>query len=277
MDAIGVDFQLSDKFNAEAELYLSESAPSSREQSPTPDDSNKSSTPDSISVSSLASSTVHRLASNDPIDSREQRKGSNTWSYDSESSSYRFASDLATGTTVPVSGASLDIPHQRRSTSSTTSSSSSSESRPTVSSLYISEYLTPSINYERQTTEQLLIALIGRAFDQPNKLATLLQERVKRIDDVPVAKFMPFTVKRKVLSKGSFSVRELKDHDLICLCYNASEARILLTGPDGYYSALLRLIERVMGVSAHVIVISICTIILFFFFPRFQQDCFLDF
>ena len=164
---------------------------------------------------------------------------------------YQTSSSLATATTVPVS----DHPHDRdarwsKHSTSSTSSSSSTDSRTTAgASLYIPEYLTPSISYERQTPDQLLVALIGRAFDQPEKLASLLQEQVRKLidSDTPVAKFTPFTVKRKALCRGNFDSRELKKHDLICMCYNASEARILLTGHDGYYSTLLKQIEIMMG------------------------------
>ena len=158
---------------------------------------------------------------------------------------YQTSSDLATGTTVPVG----DERGSKRSTSSTSSSTSSNESRSAGASLYIPEYLTPSISYDRQSENQLLIALIGRAFDQPVKLASLLQQQVTKPPNIetPVAKFTPFTVKRKALCRGNFDNAELKKHDLICLCYNASEARILLTGQDGYYTALLKQIEHFMG------------------------------
>ena len=164
--------------------------------------------------------------------------------------SYQTSSDLATSTTVPV-GESTDDPRVqgRTSTSSTSSNSSSGDSRIVGTSLYIPEFLTPSISYGRQSPHQLLIALIGRAFDQPEKLASQLQQLVPKMEncETPIAKFTPFTVKRKTLCRGYFDSSELKQHDLICLCYNASEARILLTGQDGYYTALLRQIEVQLG------------------------------
>lgn len=167
-------------------------------------------------------------------------------------SSYQTSGDLATGTTVPVSD-QVDFRDAKlgKTSTSSTSSSSSNESRTVGASLYIPEYLTPSISYDRQAPNQLLIALLGRAFDQTEKLSSSLQELVCRLpntETTPVAKFIPFTVKRKALCRGNFDSRELKKHDLICLCYNASEARILLTGQDGYYTALLKQIEILMGI-----------------------------
>ena len=63
----------------------------------------------------------------------------------------------------------------------------------------------------------------------------------------PTVKFVPFTMKRATLMRGSFSSTELLKYDLVCMCYNASEARILLTGTDGFYSMLLRHVEAVLG------------------------------
>ena len=177
----------------------------------------------------------------------EETDGKNSYSESDSSSSlssYQTSGDLATGTTVPVS----NFTDSKRSTSST-SSASSIESLVTGVSLYIPEYLTPSISYDRQSPGQLLVAVIGRAFDQPEQLASSLQELVEKLPntEIPVAKFTPFTVKRKALCRGNFDSGELKKHDLICMCYNASEARILLTGQDGYYTTLLRQVEVLMG------------------------------
>jgi hypothetical protein len=172
-------------------------------------------------------------------------------------SSYQTSPDLATSTTVPVS----DSPESRaqgKSSTSSTSSNSSNDSRTAGTSLYVPENLTPSISYDRQSPSQLLIALIGRTFDQPEKLASLLQQLTPKLpnSEAPVAKFTPFTVKRKTLCRGNFDREELKKHDLICLCYNASEARILLTGQDGYYTALLRQIEILMGPNKVAFLVS---------------------
>ena len=184
------------------------------------------------------------VPSQGPVDEETDRKNSYSESDSSSLSSYQTSSDLATGTTVPVS----NFTDSKRSTSSA-SSASSIESLVTGASLYIPEYLTPSISYDRQSPSQLLVAVIGRAFDQPENLASSLQELVEKLPntEIPVAKFTPFTVKRKALCRGNFDSGELKKHDLICMCYNASEARILLTGQDGYYTTLLRQVEVLMG------------------------------
>ena len=163
-------------------------------------------------------------------------------------------SDLASGTTVPVRDEGETRGSERDdggvSKPSSSSSSSSSEQRSFGSaSLYQPEFLAPRINYDRDNQQQKLIAVIGREFDQPGEIASNMQKLVlKQPDcDFPVAKFVPFTLKRKVLLKGSFDSRELKQHDLICMCYNASEARILLTGADGFYTSLLRHVEALLG------------------------------
>ena len=131
--------------------------------------------------------------------------------------------------------------------SSTSSSNSSSDYRSPAASLYEREFLAPAIHYSRDSINQKLIAIIGREFDQPGQIASDMQGLLQKYSDNCTAKFVPFTVRRKVLLKGTFDTRDLKQHDLICFCYNASEARILLTGPDGFYSTLLRLVEALLG------------------------------
>ena len=225
MDAIGMDLQISDRTTDEVKASLD--PPSADDES---EDSNKSPSPEPTA------STLYSAATD---------------------STYYYSSDAADDTTVPVGGAEIEperiSDHVRRmnlknSTSSTSSESTGSESRGGTS-LYHPEYLAPSLTYERTTPMQLLVALIGRAFDQPDKTAASLQEQVARDPNsgAAVVKFIPFTVRRKVLCRGNFDSRELKKHNLICLCYNASEARLLLTGQDGFYSSLLRQVENLMG------------------------------
>ena len=219
MDAIGSDLQLSDR--AYSDYQESRSVDPGGEQDARSSENDSSS--DTIGGSSHQSSA--------------------------SLSDYQFSSDLATGTTVPVGDSRAS--RVSKTPSSSTSSNSSTDSQSRVSaSLYLPEYLTPSISYDRQSGNQLLIALIGREFDQPVKLASLLQLQVSKFHntEIPVAKFIPFTVKRKALCRGNFESDELKKHNLICLCYNASEARILLTGQDGYYTSILKQIEILMGI-----------------------------
>ena len=124
-------------------------------------------------------------------------------------------------------------------------SSGSSSGGP--SSLYQPGFTEPTINYEKDRAEQKLVAVIGREFDQPTDIARSLQQVLGEFENADSAKFVPFMVKRKTLLRGSFNTRDLGNHDLICLCYNASEARILLTGQDGFYTTLLKQIEALLG------------------------------
>ena len=138
----------------------------------------------------------------------------------------------------------------RKSTSSSSSSVQDSNSSLGTSSFFLPSSISPTINYKRDIPQQKLIAVIGRQFDGPDKVADSLQMLVSSPDansGVSLVKFVPFTLKRKTLLKGVYNGDELKEHDLICMCYNASEARLLLTGTDGYYTSLLKHIESVLG------------------------------
>ena len=180
-----------------------------------------------------------------------------TPSTSSSTSSSQF--DYSSGTTMPVSDEKRDsadsgsaerpIINAPASKSSSTSSSEYKSSSNDSASLYQPGFMTPTISYDRHNSAQKLIAVVGREFDQPSEIAAKLQKLVpnQTACDVPVAKFVSFTVKRKMLLKGSFESRELKQHDLICMSYNASEARILLTGTDGFYTSLLRHVEALLG------------------------------
>ena len=170
--------------------------------------------------------------------------------------------ELNSSDTVPVSDllsepdpgiASKAEGNQPATMDSTSSTSSSIDSykQPSTSgstSLYQPGFTAPTITYERDNDSQKLIAIIGREFDCPPDIALSLQKLTSKLpNNMPVAKFVPFTVKRKMLLRGSFDNRELRKHDLICMCYNASEARLLLTGVDGFYSSLLKYVEAYLG------------------------------
>lgn len=136
-------------------------------------------------------------------------------------------------------------PVHQSDNSSSTSSTSSTTSQEMVS---LKDYQIPQINYSRDTHTQLLVAVIGREFDEPQQIASKLQPLVPLdINHIPLMKFVPFTVRRSILIKANFDWQDLKSHDLICLCYNASEARILLTGPDGFYTRLVKNLEVLLG------------------------------
>ena len=190
-----------------------------------------------------------------PPPPREQ----STYSTDSNSS----RSPIHSEETVPVSSSSSESEHVisrdpaavglgKESVDSSSSSSdfnkgSSGSSSGGLSSLYQPGFTAPTINYEKERVDQKLIAVIGREFDQPMDIARSLQEVLAEYENADSAKFVPFMVKRKTLLRGSFSTKDLGNHDLICLCYNASEARILLTGQDGFYTTLLKQIEALLG------------------------------
>ena len=136
-------------------------------------------------------------------------------------------------------------PVHQSDNSSSTSSTSSTTSQEMIS---LKDYQTLQINYGRDTQTQLLVAVIGREFDEPEQIASKLQPLVPLdINHTPLMKFVPFTVRRSILIKANFDWQDLKSHDLICLCYNASEARILLTGSDGFYTRLVKNLEASLG------------------------------
>lgn len=150
---------------------------------------------------------------------------------------------------VPFHESSPPPVNERTSTQSSTSSSSngvSSIGRAGMVSL--KDYTFPQSSYERDTPDQLLLAFIGREFDSPQIITTKLELLVPlAANNRPLMKLVPFTVKRSVLVKGNFDMSEIREFDGVVLCYNASEARILLTGTDGYYTQLTRRLESVLG------------------------------
>ena len=109
-----------------------------------------------------------------------------------------------------------------------------------------------AVSYDRDAPTQKLVAVIGREFDTPVAVADKLQKQYKASGEmlgegVPRVKFLGYQVRRKELLNTKFKMEDLQKHDSILFCYNASEARILLTGSDGYYSSLLRQVERTLG------------------------------
>ncbi len=171
-----------------------------------------------------------------------------------------YEAEVGSKETVPVidetvlqadSYAADGVFNQGRASKSSSSSSSSSSAQDTPSSIesasfYISSAMSPSISYGRDHPAQKLVAVFGRQFDRPDEIANSLQKLAAGVDATSI-KFIPFTMKRTSLMKGSYNSAELLQHNLVCMCYNASEARILLTGTDGFYSSLLRHTESVLG------------------------------
>lgn len=139
--------------------------------------------------------------------------------------------------------------NQGRGSKSSSSSGSSVQDKSSSiqsASFYTPSSMSPIISYDRDSPAQKLVAVFGRQFDRPEEIASHLQKLVPE-GGVPGIKFVPFTMKRSSLMKGGYSSEELRKHNLVCMCYNASEARILLTGTDGFYTSLLRHTEALLG------------------------------
>ena len=180
----------------------------------------------------------------------------------SSSSEKTYQAELGRGATVPVTDevdlvqAAMNLsdemsnlgPGSAHSSSSSSSYLQDNHSRGSAS-IYHPTAICPSINYERESPHQKLVAVFGRQFDLPSKVASSLQKLVSMEAHlgIPSMKFVPFTMKRKTLLKGVYDSEELRRHDLICMCYNASEARIMLTGRDGFYTSLLQHTEITLG------------------------------
>lgn len=149
---------------------------------------------------------------------------------------------------VPESPTStVEAPSYTKS-STTSSSSSSFGSFTSAIPTSLDSFGSPKINYGRDNEEQKLVAVIGREFDEPTNIVAELQKLVpNNVTSGSVMKFVPYTISRSVLRKCRFGWRDLKCYDLVCLCYNASEARILLTGTDGFYTTLLTNLEALIG------------------------------
>ena len=131
--------------------------------------------------------------------------------------------------------------------SNNSTSSTQEDSSGGSATLYHPSCISPTINYGKDFPSQKLIAVFGRQFDQPDEIANSFQRLISKQNNTSSVKFVPFTLKRKNLKQGTYSSNEVMKHDLICMCYNASEARILLTGDDGFYTSLLRHTEAILG------------------------------
>lgn len=139
--------------------------------------------------------------------------------------------------------------NQKNSTSSSSSIQENRSGTQQSSSFYTPATMSPIISYDRDHPAQKLVAVFGRQFDRPYEIASHFQKQVQNMvsPDAPEIKFLPFTMERSSLMKGHYSSEELCRHNLVCMCYNASEARILLTGADGFYTSLLKRTETILG------------------------------
>lgn len=151
---------------------------------------------------------------------------------------------------------------------STNSSTSSSTDGGSSAMMSLRDYQFPQCNYERDLANQLMVAVIGREFDDPQSIVSKLRALVPMAtSDIPLMKLIPFTVKRSVLVKANFNIDELRQLDLVCMCYNASEARLMLTGRDGFYTQLTKRLESLLGTLLLLLPLLFYYILLFF---RFQ-------
>jgi len=103
-------------------------------------------------------------------------------------------------------------------------------------------------NYERDNESQKLIAVMGREFDLPLVVAENLNDIYTSLHGPEnKVKFLGYVCKRQDLLLGKIHDADVKRHDLIVMCYNASEARIMLTGDDGFYTKLLQQVYILLG------------------------------
>ena len=175
----------------------------------------------------------------------------------SSSREEKYEAELGGLSTIPVADEATGDYEEKvtnlgsTSRNSTTSSLQETNSSIENASIYHPSATSPTINYEREYPQQKLVAVFGRQFDLPDEIACSLQKLVSVgvLSGPPSVKFVPFTMKRKALLKGNYDSAELLKHDLVCMCYNASEARLLLTGVDGFYTSLLRHTEAILGKS----------------------------
>ena len=89
-----------------------------------------------------------------------------------------------------------------------------------------------------------LVGVFGRDFDEPLVVAQHLQIGC----DESQAVYRPVIIPRhELLSSECLRYVEAHEHDVVVFCYNTSEARILLTGHDGFYSSLLQYLSKALG------------------------------
>lgn len=89
-----------------------------------------------------------------------------------------------------------------------------------------------------------LVGVFGRDFDEPDTIAQHLQAGT---DDSQVV-YRPVTIpRRELLSSECRRYLDQSNYDVVILCYNTSEARILLTGEFGFYTNLLCYASKTPG------------------------------
>ena len=173
-------------------------------------------------------------------------------------------SDEDVGRSMNETNQQIEVPAQQTFSSS---SSDTPEETPRAS-LEKPVVLPEGISYERDNNHQKLVAVMGREFDLPLQVAENLNETYSRLHGQEnEVKFLGYVCKRQDLLMGRIHDSDVRRHDLVVMCYNASEARIMLTGDDGFYSKLLAQVYSLLGNLEFVLAvyyIPICS--------RYQQS-----
>ena len=103
------------------------------------------------------------------------------------------------------------------------------------------------------------VLVIGREFDQPNQIAHSLERRFGdiffehgvSIDSLPVPSHRLLSADPSRLLKRVYSC--------LLLCYNATEARLLVTADGGYYSSLVPYALNTLGSNKVMLAFTHCT------------------
>eukprot|EP00800_Vazella_pourtalesii_P010270 TRINITY_DN2548_c3_g1_i2.p1 TRINITY_DN2548_c3_g1~~TRINITY_DN2548_c3_g1_i2.p1 ORF type:complete len:324 (-),score=70.13 TRINITY_DN2548_c3_g1_i2:177-1148(-) len=107
-------------------------------------------------------------------------------------------------------------------------------------------------------THEKSVLVIGREFDQPNQIAYTLEQRFGdifqehgvHIDSLPVPSHRLLSADPSRLLKRMYSC--------LLLCYNATEARLLVTSEGGYYSSLIPYAFNALGNNKVMLAFTHC-------------------
>ena len=160
----------------------------------------------------------------------------------------------------PTEGDTIDQLLQKPPVNYSVSTTDSSDDTASTSTRIV---IPAGFNYDRDNENQKLIAVMGREFDLPLLVAENLNDAYTSLHGQEnKVKFLGYVCKRQDLLLGKIHDAEVKRHDLVIMCYNASEARIMLTGDDGFYTKLLRQVYSLLGEldNIHVMVYMVWSI-----------------
>ena len=160
----------------------------------------------------------------------------------------------------PTEGDIIDQLLQKPPVTYSVSTTDSSDDTASTSTRIV---IPAGFNYDRDNENQKLIAVMGREFDLPLLVAENLNDAYTSLHGQEnKVKFLGYVCKRQDLLLGKIHDAEVKRHDLVIMCYNASEARIMLTGDDGFYTKLLRQVYSLLGEldNIHVMVYMVWSI-----------------